>query len=49
MCRMNCFRGFCLLSFGLGLIVGHCLESWLLCCCGGMGLVLLGLCIARKR
>lgn len=48
MCRKNYFRGFCCLSFGLGMILGHCLESWLLCCGGGMGLMLLGLCIARR-
>ena len=49
MCRKKYLRGFCLVCFGLGLIVGHCVESWLLCCGGGMGLVLLGLCLTRKR
>ena len=49
MCRKNHFRGFCILMFGLGLIVGHCLDSWLLSCCGGVGLIFLGLCVAQKR
>ena len=38
-----------MICFGLGLIVGHCMEGWLLCCGGGMGLVVLGLCVAKKR
>ena len=40
MCRKNRLRGCCLICFGLGLILGHCLESWLLCCCGGLCLML---------
>ena len=49
MYRKNYFRGFCLLCFGIGVIVGHCLESWLLCCGGGLILIILGLCIVKKR
>lgn len=49
MCRKNHLRGCCLLCFGLGLIVGHCLESWLLSCGGGLALILLGLVIMQKR
>ena len=49
MCRRNCLHGWCILVFGLGLIVGHCLESWLLCCGGGITLVFLGLCVMRKK
>ena len=37
------------LVFGLGLILGHCLESWLLCCCGGLCLMALGCCVTRHR
>lgn len=49
MCRKNYLHGCCLAAFGLGLIVGHCLESWLLCCCGGTGLLIFGFCVMRKK
>ncbi len=49
MCRKNCLQGCCLAAFGLGLILGHCLESWLLCCCGGSMLLILGFCVLRKK
>lgn len=49
MCRKNRLRGCCLICFGLGLILGHCLESWLLCCCGGLCLMALGCCVIRHR
>lgn len=49
MCRKNHMQGCCLCCLGLGLILGHCLESWLLCCCGGLGLLGLGLCVLRRR
>ena len=49
MCRKNRLHGCCLFFFGLGLIVGHCLESWLLCVAGGLALLVLGLCVMRKR
>lgn len=49
MCRKSHLRGCCLMLFGLGLIVGHCLESWFLCCCGGTGLIVCGLIVSRKR
>ncbi len=49
MCRRNHLRGCLLLGVGIGLVLGNSLESWLLCTCGGIGLVLLALClIARK-
>ena len=41
--------GAVMLAFGIGLIVGHCLESWFLCCCGGVGLIVLGFCVMRRR
>lgn len=47
MCRKNQLRGCVLLGFGLGLVVGHCLDSWLLCCCGGGILAVLALCILK--
>lgn len=49
MCRKNRLHGCCLLFFGLGLLVGHCLESWFLCCCGGLVLIVLGICVMRQR
>ena len=49
MCRKNHLRGCCLLAFGLGLIIGHCLESWLICCCGGICLLILGCCVMKRR
>jgi hypothetical protein len=49
MCRKNHLHGCCLAAFGFGLLVGHCLESWLLCSCGGIGLLILGFCVLRKK
>ena len=49
MYRKNYLHGCCLAAFGLGLAVGHCLESWLLCCFGGMCLVGFGFCVLRKK
>ena len=49
MCRKNYLRGFVLLGFGLGLVVGHCLDSWLLCSCGGGILVVVSLCMLKSR
>lgn len=37
------------MCFGLGLITGHCLESWVLCCCGGMALLLVGIMVLGRR
>ena len=42
-------QGWCLAAFGLGLILGHWLESWLLCCGGGSGLILLGVLVMHQR
>ena len=49
MCRKNHLRGWCRICFGLGLIVGPCLQSWFLCCCGGIVLLVLGCCVMRRR
>lgn len=49
MCRKKHLQGCCLACLGVGLILGHCLESWLLCCAGGTALVVLGLCVMRGR
>ncbi len=49
MCRKNHLRGCCLMAFGLGLILGHCLESWMLCCCGGGALIVLGFSVMGRK
>ena len=50
MYRKNQMHGCCILCFGLGLMVGHCLESWFLCCFGGLALLFLGFSVmCRKR
>ena len=49
MCRKQTVRGLCALFFGLGLVTGYALESWLLCCLGGSGLILGGMLLLGKR
>ena len=49
MFRKNHLHGCYCLFFGLGLIVGHCVSSWFVCCCGGIALLALGFCIMRRR
>ena len=49
MCRKTYLQGCCLAVFGFGLIVGHCLDSWLLCWAGGAALLVLGFGVMRKK
>lgn len=49
MYRKNHLHGCCVLSFGLGLMLGHCLESWFLCSFGGLVLIGIGFCVMRRR
>ena len=49
MCRKSHLQGCCLACFGLGLMVGHNLESWMLCVCGGLALCVMGLCMLKRR
>lgn len=49
MCRMNKLQGWCLVCFGVGLVVGYALESWFFCSLGGMVLILAGLARTRQR
>ena len=49
MCRKRHLQGCCLLAFGVGLMVGHSLESWFFCVCGGIALCVLGLCVIRQK
>lgn len=49
MCRKKHLHGCCIAFFGLGLITGYCMESWLLCCFGGLVLLGVGVCVLRQR
>ena len=49
MCRRSQLQGCSILFFGLGVMIGHCLESWFLCSFGGLGLICLGLAVTRRR
>ncbi len=49
MCRKSHLQGWCCVCFGLGLILGHCLGSWFVCCCGGIGLIVLGFSLMGRR
>lgn len=31
-----------MLGFGLGLVIGYCLESWVICTCAAGGFLVLG-------
>lgn len=49
MFRKNYLQGCCIAVFGFGVIVGRCLDSWLLCWIGGSTLLILGFCIMRRH
>ena len=49
MCRKNRLHGCCLICLGIGLMLGHSLESWLVCCVGGLMLIGLGICIIKQK
>ena len=49
MCRQNQLFGFCLMAFGLGVLVGLGLEGGFLCWCLGIGLILAGICGLGKK
>lgn len=49
MCRKKCLQGCCCICFGLGLLVGYALESWILCSGIGLGLILFGAMLSRQR
>jgi len=49
MCRRNQLRGIFLLGLGLGILIGYMVESWLLCCCGGIALVAAALLILKQK
>lgn len=49
MCRRDQLFGFCAAAFGLGLLFGHCFESGLLSVCIGIGLIVAGFCMIKRR
>lgn len=49
MCRQNQLLGCVLLGFGLGMLVGLCLEGGFLCSCLGVGLIVGGFSMLRKK
>lgn len=49
MCRQNQLWGCMLIAFGVGILIGLWLEGGFLCGCLGLGLLVLGLCVARKK
>ena len=49
MCRRRYLHGCCSLCFGLGVMIGYCLESWFLCSFGGFALIVLGAVIMCRK
>ena len=49
MCRKTVLQGWGLMMLGLGLMLGHSIESWLACSVGGLVLVCLGFFLMRKK
>lgn len=49
MCRRNQLRGALLLGVGIGILMGYMIDSWLVCCCGGIALLCVGLWIMKQN
>lgn len=49
MCRKTVLHGWCLMMLGLGLMLGHSIESWMACSVAGLVLVCLGVLTVRKK
>ena len=49
MCRRNQLLGCCAFTFGLGLLIGHCLGATWLCNCCGIGLMGFGFVLLKQR
>lgn len=49
MCRKTVMHGWCMVMLGLGAMIGHSVESWLVCTVGGLVLVCMGLFTVRKK
>ena len=49
MCRKNQLRGCLVFGLGLGVSVGYLLASWILCCIGGIFLIVTGFCMMNRK
>ena len=49
MCRKNQLLGFLLAGVGIGLLLACFFESGFFCCCVGIGLLVSGVCLVRKK
>ena len=49
MCRQNQLLGCALMAFGVGVLVGSCITKGFFSFCFGFGLVVVGLCVLRRR
>ena len=49
MCRQSLLCGGCVLCFGLGILIGTWLKSGLVCHLLGIGLIVLGFVLLRRR
>ena len=49
MCRRNIFWGWVLMSFGLGLLLGMCLEKGFWCSCGAILIMCAGFFTMRRK
>ena len=49
MCRRNQMWGLILIAFGLGLLIGQCLEQGFWCSMGGLVIVGVGFSVMRQK
>lgn len=49
MCRRNQLLGWILLAFGLGLLIGKCLESGFLSTIAGIAIIIAGFCVMHRK
>ncbi len=49
MCRRQLVFGWILLALGIGLLLGNLLRSRVIQCCLGIGLIVAGFCLLRKK
>lgn len=49
MCRQNQLWGCVLMAFGLGVLVGLWLEKGFVCGCLGLGLMIFGFCVMKRK
>lgn len=49
MCRKNVVQGWCLAALGVGILLGHSIESFWLSSACGIGCLVLGVMVMGKR